>query len=74
MCHVIASIDHIRSGLLFSEGVSTAFNFIFEDATTFEPLLCRENVYDAGVSVLQVRVVHVHDMIVGSRPREWRTC
>lgn len=49
MCHVIASIDHIRSGLLFSEGVPTAFNFIFEDATTFEPYFV-EKMYMMQVS------------------------
>lgn len=49
MCHVIASVDHIRSGLLFSEGVSTAFNFIFEDATTFEPYFV-EKMYMMQVS------------------------
>lgn len=37
MVHVLASIDHIRGNLLLSSGSFASFNFVFIDATTFEP-------------------------------------
>lgn len=49
MCHVIASVDHIRSNLLFSTSSLREFDFVYEDATTFEPYFY-EKMYMTQVS------------------------
>ena len=49
MCHIIASVDHIRSNLLFSTSSLREFDFVYEDVTTFEPYFY-EKMYMTQVS------------------------
>lgn len=47
--HVIASIDHIRGNLLFSASALSHFQFVYHDATTYEPYFY-EKMYSAQVT------------------------
>ena len=46
---MIASIDHIRGNLLFSASALSHFQFVYHDATTYEPYFY-EKMYSAQVT------------------------
>ena len=72
MVHVLASIDHIRGNLLLSSGSLASFNFVFIDATTFEPYFY-EKMFKSQVSQAYRYPTFIWYKLVANQLQELRT-
>ena len=72
MIHVLASVDHIRGNLLLPSGSLASFNFVFVDATTFEPYFY-EKMFMSQVSQAYRYSYKLLSILVVNRLQELRT-